>query len=134
MKRNVDLTRNRDFSNRMDLRDAMTKHVMSWLNSQTPWTLFENQITKTKEDEIFLTGNHKTRLTKAEYRSMGIELCDCCGNRLDRKPWKGKCGLCGECVPLDIDLNPKYKFPWFMLPERNRVRNTYDIVGTLENR
>lgn len=96
MKRNVDLTENRLFSNNNISRGSFIRQVT---NSRFPWSLnipkddFEHQ-----RESIIAVGNKSTRAKVEFYRKMdSLDYCDCCGKRMNLKPWDVEIGVCHEC-------------------------------------
>ena len=84
MKRNVDLTENRDF--RFKTRGSFAGETLGLGNSMSA------------SKELFLTGNGFERKCKKEVLSFGVpdNCCDCCGTTNPLK-FIGKSSLCVDC-------------------------------------
>lgn len=123
MKDNVDLTIDRKFSrpggaNRIsDLRSTLFKLTT---NIKFPWAMNVPRITVTldKSNSLVLTGNKKERANKRiELDYMHGTECECCGTKLDRKPWtRGEYLLCSRC---DFSLEDSLKKTYW-LEQRSR--------------
>lgn len=75
MKNNVDLTENMIFS-----RNASVS--------------YDNDLTHS----IIITGNREERKNINFYRQIDNEnYCDCCGQRMNLKPWIKEIGICHQC-------------------------------------
>lgn len=107
MKRNVDLTENRFFSGDNFFGD-FTLGVLtigSIVKSKYPWTAYLEEI-KTDDDldlehqkkSIIALGNKRKREEIRKYRQMdSLNYCDCCGVRMNLKPWDREIGICHKC-------------------------------------
>lgn len=125
MKPNVDLTIDRKFRNRnatspvrrMSLLKSLLK---AYSNERFPWAINVSRISSTliKTNALLYTGNKKERLHKKEnFEYENGTFCDCCGVRLDKKPWKkGLYLLCAEC---DLSLNKGHQRTYW-LEEKGR--------------
>ena len=101
MKRNVDLTENRFFSN----SSQVVSRLFSALIGKFPWSFAFFKINS--EDDLDLEhqgksvialGDKATRAKIKEYRQMdSLDYCDCCGARMNLKPWDRELGVCHKC-------------------------------------
>lgn len=108
MKRNVDLTENRFFSSDRWFTDIAQSVLTIGLitRSKFPWNAYLKQIHSDDElceerqrKAIIVVGDKKTRAKVKEYRQMDSqEYCDCCGKRLNLKPWDLEIGVCHKCL------------------------------------
>ena len=107
MKRNVDLTENRFFSNDDWLNNMITSvWTLGLLTGEKfPWNAHLKQI-KSDDDldldhqrkSIIAIGNKAMRAKVKEYRQMdSLDYCDCCGKRMNLKPWNWELGICNQC-------------------------------------
>lgn len=101
MKRNVDLTENRFFSNSSQLVSIL----FSDITGKFPWN-FDFLEIKSEDDldlghqrkSIIALGDKATRAKIKEYRKMdSLDYCDCCGARMNLKPWDRELGVCHKC-------------------------------------
>ena len=101
MKRNVDLTENRFFSNSSQL----VSRLFSDITGKFPWN-FDFLKIKSEDDldlghqrkSIIALGDKATRAKIKEYRKMdSLDYCDCCGARMNLKPWDRELGVCHKC-------------------------------------
>lgn len=120
MKRNVDLTENRLFSSNRVFNDIsmglLTFGVIT--KEKFPWNFYIEQIRS--EDEFDLehqrkgmiaVGNKKMRAEVKMYRQMDdINYCDCCGKRMNLKPWDLEVGICHKCNDYYQKENDKCKW------------------------
>lgn len=122
MKNNVDLTENRLFSRNNFFQDmALGVLTLSMLTgSNFPWdTGTFRQIQSDDEFDLdhqkislIALGNKKQRAEVAEYRKMDSEnYCDCCGARMNLKPWHIEYGTCQKCTDYYAKQD-KVKCPW----------------------
>lgn len=103
MKSNVDLTENRIFSsNNIGLRNINISFIVG---EKFPWNVFLD-IIKTEDEldlehqknSIIAVGNKETRAKIQFYREMdSLDYCDCCGKRMNLKPWDREFGVCHSC-------------------------------------
>lgn len=99
MKRNVDLTENRFFS---DLTLGVLT-ISSIVKSQYPWTAHLEEIKDDsyfghQHDSIIAIGNKSDRAEIKNLRQMdSLNYCDCCGVRMNLKPWDREIGVCHKC-------------------------------------
>lgn len=103
MKRNIDLTENRIFSsNNIGLRNINISFIT---REKFPWNVFLDRI-KTEDEldlehqknSIIAVGNKETRAKIQFYREMdSLDYCDCCGKRMNLKPWDREFGICHSC-------------------------------------
>ena len=107
MKRNIDLTENRFFSSTTWFNDiAMGVLTLGILTGEKfPWNAHLEQIHSDDDLDmdhqrkaIIAVGNKKTRAKVKEYRQMdSLDYCDCCGKRMNLKPWDLEIGICHQC-------------------------------------
>lgn len=117
MKENVDLTENRDFRkssfSRLSL-NKLSKYIKRIHNLDFPWSDV-TQITSTidKEEELFFVGNNETRRYKRMSNVIGYEMCERCGAKLRKIPWRYEYGLCKECDDYMInEVGNSSRCPW----------------------
>ena len=102
MKRNIDLTENRFFSS-SPFRSILSLFKIT--GEKYPWNI---QTLGIKSDDdldlehqrnaIIAVGNKATREQIKEYRKMeNPNYCDCCGRRMNLKPWDRELGICHKC-------------------------------------
>lgn len=105
MKQNVDLTESMIFSRgsrQFDILGSMINTLM--LNEyKFPWNI---KTIKSDDDldlehqrkSIIALGDKATRAKIKEYRQMdSLDYCDCCGARMNLKPWDRELGVCHKC-------------------------------------
>ena len=107
MKRNIDLTENRMFSSNNWLSDIGISVLTAGLitGEKFPWNVHLKQIHSDDDFDadhqrkaIIAVGNKKTRAKVKEYRQMdSLDYCDCCGIRMNLKPWDFEMGICHKC-------------------------------------
>lgn len=107
MKRNVDLTWNRFFSSNNWLNDsAIGVLTFSGITVEKfPWNAYIKEIKSNDEFDlehqrksIIAVGNKAMRAKVKKYRQMNsFDYCDCCGVRMNLKPWDGEIGICHKC-------------------------------------
>lgn len=108
MKDNVDLTENQIFSRKSPFEDmalgVLTLRIIT--GSKFPWDIGDfRQIRSDDEFDIehqrvslIALGDKKKRAEIAEYRKMdSLDYCDCCGARMNLKPWHMEMGVCHKC-------------------------------------
>lgn len=107
MKSNIDLTENRLFSRDNFFEDlalgALT--IGGLTGTRIPWNAEFKQIKSDDEFDldhqkksIIATGNKLKRSEIREYRHMdSLDYCDCCGARMNKKPWDREIGVCHKC-------------------------------------
>lgn len=103
MKRNVDLTSNRFFSNNNRFNGVLTLGLVT--GEKFPWNAFVERVmsdddldTDHQRKAIIAVGNKVTRAKVKFYREMDSEdYCDCCGVRMNLKPWDRELGVCHKC-------------------------------------
>lgn len=116
MKRNVDLTENRFFSRNNWFNDisigVLTLDIIT--GEKFPWNAYIKEI-KSDDDlnmdhqmkAIIAVGDKVTRAKVKEYRQAdSLDYCDCCGTRMNLKPWNREMGICHKCnqyYEKDID-------------------------------
>ena len=123
MKSNIDLTENRLFSRSNFFEDfALGVLTIGGLTgSRIPWNAVLKQINSDDEFDlvhqkksIIATGNKLKRAEIKEYRHMdSLNYCDCCGVRMNKKPWDKEIGICHKCNSYyeNKDENKK-RCPW----------------------
>ena len=102
MKRNVDLTENRFFSSNVAPIFSLTSLINE---KEMPWTRFMKKLTSDDDinlehqrNAIIAVGNKETRAKVKFYREMdSFDYCDCCGKRMNLKPWDKEIGICHQC-------------------------------------
>ena len=107
MKRNIDLTENRMFSSDNWLTDMSIGVLTLGLitGEKFPWNA---HITTIHSDDgfdldrqrknIIAVGDKVSRAKVKEYRQMdSLDYCDCCGIRMNLKPWDKEIGICHKC-------------------------------------
>lgn len=108
MKNNIDLTEDRLFSRSRILDDmALSVLTLSMLKKgKFPWDIGEfRQIRSYDEldmehqrNSLITLGDKGKRAEIAEYRKMdSANYCDCCGSRMNLKPWDREVGICHKC-------------------------------------
>ena len=103
MKRNVDLTENRFFSNNNLFNGVLTLALVT--GEKFPWNVFVEKVMSDDDLDadhqrkaIIAVGNKATRAKVTFYREMDSEdYCDCCGVRMNLKPWDREIGICHKC-------------------------------------
>ena len=115
MKRNVDLTKNRFFSNNNSINDVniLDSHISK--KCKFPWDFCFKDDDFCDLDQrlnaVVITGNKATRQKINYYRQMNsLDYCDCCGKRMNLKPWNKEVGVCHKCY--DSYLKSKDKCRW----------------------
>lgn len=102
MKRNIDLTENRFFSGRNSMLRFDNVRESALITSED----FDSQT-----DAVIIAGNRETRKTLQFYRQMnGIDYCDCCGKRMNLKPWYRELGICHKCNNDYLEEKDKCKW------------------------
>lgn len=107
MKRKVDLTENRFFSRKNFFGDlAFGVLSTSYIEkSNYPWTAYLKEI-RTEDDydleyqkkSLIALGDKKKRAEIKNLRQMdSLDYCDCCGSRMNLKPWDREIGICHKC-------------------------------------
>ena len=85
MKTNVDLTENNMFDNRK-------------LNPKRIFYNVYDDISGEDTQSLVIEGNKNRRNEVRELRkAISMKYCDCCGKKLNAKPWKFEIGVCDEC-------------------------------------
>lgn len=103
MKRNIDLTENRIFSSNNIGFNSITIGFIT--GEKFPWNVFLERLKSEDEldlehqrNSILAVGNKETRAKIKFYREMdSLDYCDCCGKRMNLKPWDKEIGLCHGC-------------------------------------
>lgn len=115
MKSNIDLTENRFFSGN-PFRSILPLFKIT--DKKCPWNI---QMTGIKTDDdldlehqrrsIIAVGDKATRAQIKEYRKMDSpNYCDCCGERMNLKPWDRELGICHKCNSHYEKEFEKYKW------------------------
>ena len=128
MKRNVDLTENRFFSSNNWFNDvAIGRLTLGMITGERfPWNAYIKEI---KSDDnfdmdhqrkaIIAVGDKTTRAKVKEYRQMeSLDYCDCCGTRMNLKPWDREIGICHKCNDYYQKREDKCKWR-----EKEEIRN-----------
>ena len=88
MKRNVDLTENRFFSS----------NSIFQFNDAESIALITDEDLNSQIDAIIAVGNRETRKAIQFYQQIfSADYCDCCGKRMNLKPWDKEFGICHKC-------------------------------------
>ena len=97
MKRNVDLTENRLFSNNI-LFSLIIGEKFPWNTSLEEIRSDDDFDLDHQEKAIIAVGNKSARAKERFYREMDSpDYCDCCGKRMNLKPWDMEIGICHKC-------------------------------------
>ena len=105
MKENIDLTESMIFSRGSRQFGTFGSLInKSLLNEcRFPWNI---KTIKSEDDldfghqrkSVIALGDKATRAKIKEYRQMdSLDYCDCCGARMNLKPWGGELGVCHKC-------------------------------------
>lgn len=126
MKNNVDLTENQLFS-RSNFFQDMALGVMTLAKltgSKFPWNLGEFRQIKS-DYEMYL--DHQQNSFVPIYKIDSEKYCDCCGLRINKKPWHREFGLCSEC---DKRFKNEYNKPWEekIAEIENRRISVFDFI------
>lgn len=104
MKRNVDLTEDRFFSNNISSVNTLISSFLGEVtNSKFPWSLNITEVESENDLEhqrksIIVVGNKSTRKKVEFFRQMdSLDYCDRCGKRMNLKPWGVEIGVCHKC-------------------------------------
>lgn len=116
MKRNVDLTENRFFSNNNWFNGVLTFGLIT--REKFPWNAFVERVmsdddldSNRQRKAIIAVGNKVTRAKVKFYREMDSEdYCDCCGVRMNLKPWDREIGVCHKCENYYLKEQDKCKW------------------------
>ena len=116
MKRNVDLTSNRFFNNNNWFNGVLTLGLVT--GEKFPWNAFAERVTSDDDLDsdlqrkaIIAVGNKATRAKGKFYREMDSEdYCDCCGARMNLKPWDREVGVCHKCENYYLKEQDKCKW------------------------
>ena len=126
MKNNVDLTENQIFSRNNFFADiALGVLTLSmFTGSKFPWSVGAFREIKSDDEfdldhqrkSLIAVGDKKQRAEVAEFRKMdSLDYCDCCGARMNLKPWDREIGVCRKCNDY-YENQDKVKFPWSRKP------------------
>lgn len=126
MKNNVDLTENQLFSRSNFFQDialgVLTLGIIT--GSKFPWDLKDFRQIKSDDEfdldhqrkSLIAVGDKKQRAEVAEFRKMdSLNYCDCCGARMNLKPWDREMGVCHKCNEY-YEKQDKQKIPWNRKP------------------
>ena len=118
MKENIDLTESMIFSrgNRQfgTLGSMINKSLFN--ECRFPWNI---KPTKSKDDldlghqrkSVIALGDKATRAKIKKYRQMdSLDYCDCCGKRMNLKPWDREIGVCHKCNDYYQEQEDKCKW------------------------
>ena len=95
MKTNVDLTENNMFDN----RKSSLKRIFHNISEDISGEDFQS---------LFIEGNKSRRGEIRELRkAINTEYCDCCGKKLNTKPWEFEIGVCNECKNNYLNKNDR---------------------------
>lgn len=116
MKRNVDLTENRFFSDNNWFNGVLTLGLIT--DEKFPWNVFLKEIRSNDDldlehqrNAIIAVGSKETRAKVRFYREMdSLDYCDCCGKRMNLIPWDREIGVCHQCN--DYYLKDEDKCKW----------------------
>lgn len=116
MKRNVDLTENRFFSNDSRFNGVLFPSVI--FAGKFPWNASVEIIVSDDDLDadhqrkaIIAVGNKATRAKVKFYREMDSEdYCDCCGVRMNLIPWDREIGVCHKCNGYHFEAKDKCKW------------------------
>lgn len=126
MKNNVDLTENQLFSRGNFFQDmALGVLTLGMITgSKFPWDLKDFRQIKSDDEfdldhqrkSLIAVGDKKQRAEVAEFRKMdSLNYCDCCGARMNLKPWDREIGTCRKCDEY-YEKQDKQKIPWSRKP------------------
>ena len=121
MKNNVDLTENQLFSRNNFFQDmALGVLTLGMITgSKFPWDLKDFRQIKSDDEfdldhqrkSLIAVGDKKQRAEVTEFRKMdSANYCDCCGARMNLKPWDGEMGVCHKCNEY-YEKQDKQKIP-----------------------
>lgn len=126
MKNNVDLTENQLFSRGNFFQDmALGVLTLSILTgSKFPWGSDDGFDLDHQKKSLIALGDKKQRAEIAEYRKMdNVNYCDCCGARMNLKPWDREIGICRKRDDYYAKKD-KGKCPWKRKPIDFEERRT----------
>lgn len=117
----IDLTEHRDFGehnspifiiNNSEAFNSIRNNFKKQIHKDIPWNInspFEN---KYKFDGLIALGNKEQRelaINNAYWGTTENIICDCCGKKYIKIPWKKNSGLCENC---DKDIYSNAIIPW----------------------
>lgn len=122
MKNNVDLTENQLFSRNNFFQDMVlgVLTISMITGSKFPWDLKDFRQIKSDDEfdldhqrkSLIAVGDKKQRAEVAGFRKMdNANYCDCCGARMNLKPWNKEIGTCRKCDEY-YEKQDKHKIPW----------------------
>ena len=126
MKSNIDLTENRMFRDNTTFSGIINciRHIkfpwgddgLSLINSKDELDL-EHQ-----RKSLIALGNREKRAEIKMYREMDSpDYCDCCGARMNLKPWDKEIGICHKCEEYYENEPDRDKCLW---RKKEVIRNT----------
>lgn len=126
MKNNVDLTENQIFSRNNFFTDiALGVLTLGMITgSKFPWDLKDFRQIKSDDEfdldhqrkSLIAVGDKKQRAEVADFRKMdSANYCDCCGIRMNLKPWDREIGTCRKCYEY-YETQGGQKIPWNRKP------------------
>lgn len=126
MKNNVDLTENQIFSRNNFFADIalgiLTLPIIE--RAKIPWDLKDFRQIKSDDEfdlchqrkSLIAVGDKRQRAEDADFRKMDSEnYCDCCGARMNLKPWDREIGTCRKCDEY-YEKKDRQKIPWNRKP------------------
>lgn len=97
MKNNVDLTLNNMFSSGVNEDVSLSFKLQS--RKRHLWDFEDLKLSSGNESDLVIVGNKREREKWREVmRVISVQYCDCCGKRINTKPWKFEVGVCNECL------------------------------------
>lgn len=96
MKNNVDLTLNNMFSSGVN-EDVPLSFKLQSLKRHL-WDFERLELSSERESDLIIIGNKREREKWREImRAISSQYCDCCGKKINIKPWKFEIRICNEC-------------------------------------
>lgn len=96
MKNNVDLTLNNMFSFETEREYIIFSKLKSL--KRHLWDFERLELSSERESDLVITGNKREREKWREImRAISSQYCDCCGKKINIKPWKFEIRICNEC-------------------------------------
>ena len=109
MKNNVDLTLNNMFSSEINENISFSSKLRP--SKHFLWNFEDLKLSSESAFDLVIVGNKREREKWREVmRSISVQYCDCCGKRINTKPWKFEVGVCNKC--LDEFRNKQDKCIW----------------------
>ena len=146
MKRNVDLTQNRLFSqdsNQIGIGEFRRRvlsgpqsgiaNLIEFIGKRHMWD-YDNAIWTEMHDgfeentnPLVMCGNASQRRVQRRRESWDSgELCDCCGADLTLKPWEKQYCLCRKCATR---MDGNNLMPWAMIDEGRFAGRVFPLLG-----